>query len=265
MNRAGSPVLCQLQARVFIITLNRPQRMNAITGEISELLVASINEAAANPDVGAVVLTGAGGSFCAGGDMSAISESAAETSAASDCAKVIAAALPVRLLIDLPKPTIAMVRGAAAGGGLALAAACDLRIASNNALFTFAYTNIGLGGDFGVSYLLARLLGSARAHEFCMLCPRIDAAESLRIGLVNRVVADDQLEAVTYAIASQLAAGPPLALECIKRNLRAAVELPFNEALTIEAENFVRCRSTHDHKEAVKAFIEKRLPEFTGH
>ena len=169
-----------------------------------------------------------------------------------------------RLLHQIPKPTIAMLRGPAAGAGLALACACDLRIASTTATLTTAFVKVGFSGDFGITYFLTRLVGTARARELMLLSERIGADEALRIGLVNRVVADEELEGETRRIALQIADGPRIANRYIKRNLNAAEEGRLEEMLNLEAQHLTRTRMTQDHQEAVRAFVEKRPPTFRG-
>ncbi len=248
-----------LEGRVLTVTLNRPQRRNTITTELIEVLQAILGRAASDPEVRVLVLTGAGATFCAGGDVGGMDGGNAATPARPvEMRDLLAGANTSLLLHRMPKPTIAMIRGAAAGGGLALAAACDLRLSADTARFTFAYTRLGLAGDFAATYLLEKLLGTTRAREFCLLCPVVGAEEALKIGLVTRVFAEADLESETYGLARQLASFPPHALGRIKANLDAAAELSPDEAVEREAETFLECLRTPDHREAVQAFLEKR-------
>jgi 2-(1,2-epoxy-1,2-dihydrophenyl)acetyl-CoA isomerase len=169
-----------------------------------------------------------------------------------------------RLLHQMPKPTIAMMRGPAAGAGLSLAAACDLRIASEDATFSTAFVKVGFPGDFGITWFLTRLVGTAKARELMYLSEKLDASEAMRIGLVNRVVASDQIEAVTMDIARRIGDGPRVANRYIKRNLDAAEAGGLADSLDLEAHHLTLTRMTDDHREAVSAFQEKRPPVFKG-
>lgn len=264
-------VIARRDAGVLTLTLNRPDSLNALNGPLLQQLRTALVEAAETQDVGAVVLTGAGRAFSSGGDLreGATSRPAgAESSAAggfeewSDGLRAVMECS--RILHRMPKPTIAMVRGAAAGAGLALAAACDLRIASESAVFTTAFIKVGFSGDFGITYFLTRLVGTARARELMYLSEKIDASEALRIGLVNRVVADAELESATAAVAGQIGNGPRVAYRYMKRNLNAAEEGSLEELLDLEAQHLTRTRMTEDHKEAVAAFFQKRPASFKG-
>jgi len=169
-----------------------------------------------------------------------------------------------RILHDLPKPTIAMINGPAAGAGLALALACDLPIAGASARLVNAFVKIGLSGDFGGSFFLTRLVGTAKARELYFTGRPVDAQEALSLGLVNRVVPDDQLGDATTDLARSLAQGPLVALRLMKRNMNHAESSGLAELLDMEAANMVQSASTEDHREAAKAFVEKRAPIFTG-
>ena len=162
------------------------------------------------------------------------------------------------------KPTIAALPGAAAGAGLAIALACDIRIASKSAFVSTGYARVGLSGDYGIAWLLTRTIGSARARELMFTAERVDAERCERIGLVNRVVDDARLQDEAFALAKQLAEGPRVALASMKDNLDDALHIDYPTALHREAERLVRASRTADHKEAVAAFVEKRKPAFTG-
>ena len=264
----SSPVLRALDQGVLTLTLNRPESLNALNAALVIELRAALDAAARDAEVGAIVLRGAGRGFSAGGDLR---EGATPrwngdaSNAHEEWRDSLRGAMEVsRLLHQMQKPTIAMVRGPAAGAGLAMAAACDLRIASTTAIFTTAFVKVGFSGDFGITYFLTRLVGTAKARELMFLSDKIDAAEALRIGLVNRVVPDGELEAQTMAVARQIAAGPRIANRYIKQNLNAAEEGRLEQVFDMEATNLTRTRLTQDHAEAAQAFLEKRAPMFKG-
>lgn len=205
-----------------------------------------------------VIVTGAGRAFCAGGDVSSIAadtERAQTLREAKDCARV---------LHDMPKPTIAMVRGAAAGAGLSIALSCDLRVASANPRFVTAFKEVACSADFGGSYFLTKLVGPSKAKELYFLSERLDAEQALKFGIARFVVADPNLEVETRAIAARLAAGPRIAYRYMKRNLNAAETLSLAEVMDLEAWHHTRCGMTADHLEGARAFVEKRKAEFKG-
>ena len=256
----------QVKDGVAILTMNRPERLNAMSRPMLEAMEAALGRLAGAPEIGAVVLTGAGRAFCAGGDVKAMAEGA-EVAGGSleERAQQLRARMEVsRWLHEMPKPTIAMVRGAAAGAGLSLALACDLRVASETAKFTTAFARVGYSGDFGGSYFLTRLVGTARARELYFTAELLDAARALAIGLVNRVVPDAELETETLGLAGRLARGPRIAHRYIKRNMNAAESGTLAELLDLEAWHHTRTGLTEDHREAARAFVEKREPLFHG-
>jgi enoyl-CoA hydratase/carnithine racemase len=167
-------------------------------------------------------------------------------------------------LVAVRKPTVAALPGPAAGAGMALALACDIRIASESAIMSTGYARIGLTGDYGIAWLLTRLVGTSRARELMFLSERIDARRCEALGLVNRVVPDAELREAAFALAKSLAEGPSIALARIKDNLDHAISSEFLDSMDLEAENMVRSARTTDHKEAVRAFIDKRKPTFVG-
>lgn len=266
MTAIHDDLLVKIEDRVCTIILNRPNSLNSLTPELLQALDSALVDAAENEDVGVLVLTGMGKAFSAGGDMKALASHSKKEMSFEDRVQglLCSAESYAGRLHQMPKPTIAMIRGAAAGGGLAIALGCDLRIASETAKFTFAYTKIGVPGDFGVTYFLQKLLGTTKALEFCLLSPKVGAEEALAIGLVNRVVPDADLEISTYEIARSLAAGPPLALAAIKQNLFAAEHESMKDAFTVEAGNFARCYASEDSQKAILAFLEKRTSLFAG-
>jgi 2-(1,2-epoxy-1,2-dihydrophenyl)acetyl-CoA isomerase len=251
---------------VAVLTMNRPDRLNALSETMLDAMLEALARLAADPQVGVVVLTGAGRGFCAGGDVKAMAEG---REMAGDTLEERAQGLRAKMetsrwLHEMPKPTVAMVRGAAAGAGLSLALACDLRIASESARFGTAFARVGYSGDFGGSYYLTQLVGTAKARELYYTAELIDAMQALGLGLVNRVVPDDRLEAETLALAGRIARGPRVAYRYMKRNLNAAENGTLKELLDLEAWHHTRTGQTDDHREATKAFVEKREPTFRG-
>lgn len=260
---------------VRTLTLNRPDRLNTLTAALARALHQALLDCARDPGVRAVVLTGAGRGFCAGfdlaggGDPDPIAERWADDPLWWEPEQVSArlmedAQIPI-LLHRMPKPTIASVRGPAAGSGLVLAAACDLRIASETAVFKTAFATAGRCGDPGGSYLLTRLVGPARARELYLLDEKVGAQQALSIGLASKVVPDDALERETAALAARFAQGPAIAYAGIKRNLNAAETGTLEETIAIEGPANARASLSHDGKEAGRAFVEKRPPKFRGY
>jgi len=219
---------------------------------------------AGDPGVGVIVLTGAGRGFCAGGDVKRMAEEPDARSAPDAVARLRGRMEISRLLHELPKPTIAMVNGAAAGAGMALALACDLRFAGQSARFITAFAKVGFSGDFGGSYFLSKLVGTAKARELYYTAEPIDAAQALALGVVNRVIPDASLVEATMDFARKLARGPRLALGLMKQNFNAAENGSLAELLDLEAQRQVETGRTEDHKEAARAFVEKRAPVFAG-
>jgi 2-(1,2-epoxy-1,2-dihydrophenyl)acetyl-CoA isomerase len=252
------------------ITLNRPERRNAMSSAMLKGLVASLADAETASDVGAVLLTGAGGAFCAGGDVKGMAEAGGEggDSALQYDARVHLQRRDQRdtagKLYELPKPTIAVLPGPAAGAGLSIALSCDLRYASPNAIMTTAFARVGFSGDYGGTYFMSRLVGSAKARELYFLSEKIDMQEAERLGLVNGIFAEESLQDEATSIARRLAQGPTVAYRYMKENLNRAVNGEMGECLDMEAAHHIHCGQTQDHKEAVKAFVDKREPKFSG-
>ncbi|MEJ0016233.1 MAG: enoyl-CoA hydratase [Acetobacteraceae bacterium] len=260
-------LLYRLDRRVAWITLNRPERLNALTRDMMQALLARLSACVLDDAVGCVVITGAGSAFCAGGDVRVQARVAAEGSAETpeQRADLLRASMEAsRLLHEMPKPTIAMLNGVAAGAGMSLGLACDLRIAGRSARMTTAFARIGLSGDYGGTWFLTHLVGSAKARELYFLSEMLDAARLEALGLANRVVADDELESHTMELAARLANGPGVALRYMKRNLNVALHATLAEGLDSEAYGMLRSRASEDHKEASQAFVEKRAPVFKG-
>jgi 2-(1,2-epoxy-1,2-dihydrophenyl)acetyl-CoA isomerase len=249
---------------VATLTLNRPDRLNALSTPIMEGLLEALPRLAQDPAVGVVVLTGAGRAFCSGGDVKGMAEGSAERSV-PEAVKHLRGRMEVsRLLHEIPKPTIAMVNGPAAGAGLSLALACDLRVAGQSARFLTAFAKVGFSGDFGGSYFLAKLVGNGKARELYYTAEPLDAAQALALGVVNQVVPDGDLLDATMALALRLAKGPRIALSLMKRHFNAAESGTLAQLLDLEAQHQVEAGRTHDHKEAARAFVEKRAPVFCG-
>jgi 2-(1,2-epoxy-1,2-dihydrophenyl)acetyl-CoA isomerase len=251
---------------VLLLTLNRPEALNALGGTMMWDLLQALQDAAADLEIGCVVLTGAGRGFSAGGDMKARATGAKPPPATPEAgADELRARMECsRLLHEMPKPTIAMVNGVAAGAGMSLALACDMRVAGESARMTTAFAKMGFSGDFGGHWFLARLVGPAKARELYFTSAMLDAAALERLGLANRVVPDAALREETMALARSLGRGPRVAWRYMKRNMKVAEEGTLSEALDAEAIGMMRCRETEDHQEALRAFLEKRPPVFRG-
>jgi 2-(1,2-epoxy-1,2-dihydrophenyl)acetyl-CoA isomerase len=263
-----SQLLCEIDEGVATITLNRPEQRNALSNELTPALRQMLLTVEADPAIRCVVITGAGRAFCSGGDVSGMGGSGgtAPRPSLEDSVRRLQhgqETLTLRLF-DLAKPTIAALPGPAAGAGLSIALACDLRIAAASAFLTTAFANIGLSGDYGGSWLMTQLVGVARAKELYYTGRRVTAAEALALGIVNEVVADEQLAERTRALAQSIAGGPPIAIRYMKQNLNRAVGADLRTCLAEEAERMVRCTRTEDHREAVGAFMAKRKPVFSG-
>ncbi len=267
-SQGGAPLMIATEGRLRILTLNRPERLNALTPELHHMLRDAVMDAADAPEVGALVLTGAGRAFCSGGDITRGGEAAALAVAPQtleDRADALRRhGVTASLLGRMPKPTVALINGAAAGAGLALALACDLRIAARGAVLRTAYARIALAGDLGISYFLTRAVGPARARELMFLNEKIDADAAERLGLVHRVVDAEHLEAEGLSVARTLANGPGVAFRYMKQNLSLAETGSLEQVLEREAYNNARCARTQDVKEATAAFREKREPLFKG-
>jgi 2-(1,2-epoxy-1,2-dihydrophenyl)acetyl-CoA isomerase len=266
---------------VALITLNRPESLNAMGGMLMPVLAQYLADVSHDRNVRCVVLTGAGRAFCAGGDVKGMAAgrdailNADGAAAPTDSSPASAFARGVAMLREsqastslvlhtMPKPTIAAVNGHAVGAGLSLALACDIRIASDKAKLGTIFRNVGFSGDFGGSYFLPRLVGNGKARELYFTGEILSAADALAIGMVNRVVEHEQLLDETLKFAAQLAAGPTLAYARMKENLNRAEDCDLKTLLDQEALNMNLSSTTSDHREAAKAFVEKRQPTFRG-
>ena len=254
-------LLLQRTGAVATITLNRPEARNAIDMTLRGELVAALDEVEADEAARVLVLTGAGGHFCSGGDVKTMR--ARRHSAAEGRGRVQALNRMVLRLADFPRPTIAMVDGFAVGAGTNLALCCDLIVASDRARFGEVFWKIGLVPDGGGTWLLPRAIGMARAKELIFTADVIDAAEAARIGLVNRVVPAADLEGVTRALAERIAAAPPAVLRMAKHMLNRSATTDLAAALDLEAFSQGLAIAGEDHQEGLAAFFEKRTPTFT--
>lgn len=248
---------------VATLTLNRPDRLNAFSDEMLRALLAAVEVLGSDTGVGAIVLTGAGRAFCAGGDVKSMATRAERTPEQRIEDLRWKHRVPLALK-QCPKPIVAMINGAAFGAGFNLALACDFRLAAETATFGTAFVRIGFSGDFGGSYNLTSLVGTAKARELYLLGDSLTAEEALRLGLLTAVHPPEELAAATTTLAERLARGPRVAYGYIKRNMLAAETETLATVLELEAVHQVRTAVTEDHREAVTAFTEKRAPVFAG-
>lgn len=255
---------------IATLTMNRPEVRNALSPEMSAGLEEAVPRLAQDPTVRVVVLTGAGGAFCAGGDVKGFARAGAgagirERPGFEQRAAGLRSSMELcRWLHEMPKPTLAAIPGATAGGGLSFALACDLRIAVATAKFTTAFANIGLAGDYGGSYFLPHLVGAAKARELYFTADVIDGKEAARIGLVNHVYGAEEFPAAVRFWARRLAELPTIAIGYMKKNLNAAERGSLAQVLDLEAQHMTRTFDTEDHRRAAQAFVAKREPEFHG-
>lgn len=253
---------------VATLTMNRPDARNAFNrGMVNDLLEA-LPRLGADRSVRAVVLTGAGGAFCAGGDVKAFASNADADAGGYDF-NIKVDELRARMevskhLHEMPKPTLAVIPGPAAGAGLSLALACDMRIALDTAKLTTAFAKVGLAGDFGGTYFLTNLIGTSKAREMYYTGKVVTGAEALELGMVNRVATAENLEAEAKAFAKEIASMPTIALGFMKKNLNKAMHSDLKTVLDWESVHMISTFDTADHKGAAKAFVEKRPPVFEG-
>ena len=265
-------LLCRLEDRVAIITLNRPKKKNALSDHLTPALRQTLLDLETKREVGCILITGSGDAFCAGGDIGGMGGNASKDKEVSERPT---AEERVRALIhkqetltlrlaDHAKPTIAALPGVAAGAGLCIALACDIRVACRSAFVTTAYRNIGFSGDYGGSWLLTQLVGPSKAKELFFTGRRVQSDEALALGIFNNVFEDASFENEALTMAKQIASGPPIAIAFMKEHINRAVTGDLRSNLAMEADRLIRCAATSDYKEAVKAFMEKRTPVFTG-
>src|SRR6201747_46563 len=260
-------LLCVIRDRVALITLNRLEVRNALSDTLTPALRGMIHACGDNPDVGAIILTGAGTAFCAGGNVKGMGANRNKKKLELSYEERVAdlqerQRLLTGALVSVRKPTIAALPGPAVGAGLAIAMACDIRIAAESAFVSTGYLRVALSGDYGIAWLLTRLVGTSRARELMFTADKVDAKRAEAIGLVNRVVPDAKLQDEAFALAKSMAEGPTMALRYMKDNLDEALQFDFATARDHEAERLVRTTMTADHREAVQAFIEKRKAAF---
>jgi len=253
----------QVADRIATLTFHRPEKLNALSQELISDSIATLRAWSIDPAVGVIIVTGSGRAFCAGGDVSNMAKDTGRS--LEESVDGLRAWQELSwLLYSIPKVTIAAVNGFAMGAGLGVCLACDLRIASDQAKFGTAYAKVGYGGDFGTTWLLTHYAGAPKAKELMFLGDVIDAVEAHRVGLINRVVPHDQFETEIRQWAVRIASGPLTSFRYMKANVNLATHTDFRTLLDREAETHLRCGQTEDHKEGVRAFLEKRSPQFTG-
>jgi len=258
-------LIYEVKDGIATLTLNRPDRLNALGGTLRDDLFDAVTRSAADPEVRVMVVTGAGKGFCSGGDVKAMGEAKAGQRERPLIEKIAPSRDRTLLAMrEAPQPIIAAVNGAAAGAGMNLALGCDIRIASTAAKFTQAFVKRGLHPDWGGTYFLPRVVGTAKACEMIFTGEVIDAAEALRLGIVSRVVAPEELMPTAYELARRIAAGPPVAIRLAKRSIYANEDLDLRAALQNETMAQNICFETEDATEGIRAFGEKRAPAFKG-
>ncbi len=266
-------LLARVDGNVGVITFNRPDRRNALSSEVYGGFGVALPAMELDPEVRVVMLTGAGGAFCAGGDVKGMNEShrtgvprpGRAASHEDSVAQLRTFQRSVSLALhQYPKPVVAALPGAAAGAGLSIALAADIRLAAERAVLVTAFAGVGASGDFGGSWFLTQLVGTAKAKELYFTSPRLTAAEAHDLGMVNQVLPDDEFDTAALAWCQSLADRAPIATRLMKENLNRAITCDLATALDAEAANMVRAMSTADHREAAAAFVEKRSPVFRG-
>jgi 2-(1,2-epoxy-1,2-dihydrophenyl)acetyl-CoA isomerase len=266
-------LLARVDGHLGVITFNRPERRNALSNHMYEGFGKALPVMAQDTDVRVVLVTGAGGAFCAGGDVKGMDEAhrsgGDRPGYAGSMDDRIAQLRHWQNMVSLalhrfPKPVVAAIPGAVAGAGLSIALAADLRLAAERSIFVTAFANVGAPGDFGGSWFLTQLVGTAKAKELYFTSPRLSSAEALSLGIVNQLLPDDGFDEAALEWCRGLAQRAPVATRLMKENLNRAITCDLATALDAEAANMVRGMTTDDHKEAAAAFVEKRAPIFTG-
>ena len=258
-NRA---VLEKREGRIATLILNRPERMNALNKDLVLALNDALTRVEEDQDIDVVVLAGAGRAFCAGGDLAVIDKGRQENDV-TELQPVLRSGMQAVLKIrTMRQPVIAAVHGAAAGAGMNIALAADIRIASEDAMFGQNFAKVGLFPDYGGTFFLPQLVGPAKAAELFYTGDMIDAAEALRLGIVNRVVPLAQLESEVRALAQKIAQGPAIAIRAAKRTLFGRDQEELTALLNLEVEHQMKCFSSEDCGEGIRAFFEKRQPKF---
>ena len=267
-------LLAHVDGHVGVITFNRPERRNALSNHMYEGFGRALPIMSQDRDVRVVLVTGAGGAFCAGGDVKGMNAAhhagGNRPGYSGSMDDQIAQLRQWQNMVSLalhrfPKPVVAAIPGAVAGAGLSIALAADLRLAAERAIFVTAFANVGAPGDFGGSWFLTQLVGTAKAKELYFTSPRLSSTDALSLGIVNQVLPDDGFDEAALEWCHDLAQRAPIAVRLMKENLNRAITCDLTTALDAEAANMVRGMTTEDHKEAAAAFVEKRSPTFTGH
>ena len=260
-------VLTHVDNRVATLTLNRPTKLNALNQEVVTQAIDTLTQWSTDPEIGVIVITGTGRAFCAGGDVADMAQQPAADPPPTLEQRIDRLRQWQQLswmLYEMPKVTIAAVNGFAMGAGLGISLACDLRLASEQAKFGTAYAKVGFGGDFGTTWLLTHAIGPAKAKELLFTADPINAATALQLKLVNRVIPHESFLGEVRTFAERLAHGPLTSYRYMKANVNQATHTDFRTSLDREAETHLRCGMTEDHREGVRAFLDKRSPKFTG-
>ena len=258
-------LLYEVKDGIATLTLNRPERLNALGDTLREDLQDAVTRAAEDAEVRVLIVTGAGKGFCSGGDVKAMNERRESRAERPLMEKVAPGrAQTVLALRNAPKPVIAAVNGAAAGAGMNLALCCDIRLASTAAKFAQAFVRRGLHPDWGGTYFLPRVVGAAKACELIFTGEVIDAQEALRLGIVSAVYSPEELMPAALPLARKIADGPPVAIRLTKRAISHSLECDLRQALEFETYAQNICYETEDAAEGIRAFVEKRAPSFRG-
>lgn len=271
LDTGTNDLIGRIEGHVAVLSFNRPERRNALSEGVYAGFSEALPRIAADPDVRVLMLTGEGGAFCAGGDVKGMNERNKSTGSGQPQSVEFGIADLRRrqnqvtmALRNLPQPVVAALPGAAAGAGLSIALAADVRIAAERAIVVTAFANIGASGDFGSSWFLPRIVGEARAKHLLFTSPRLAAREAEDLGIVNVVLPDENFPDAALAWCADLASRAPIALRYMKENLNRSLDVSLQAALDAEATAMVRTMSTADHREAAAAFVEKRTPRFSG-
>jgi 2-(1,2-epoxy-1,2-dihydrophenyl)acetyl-CoA isomerase len=262
--QAGPVILEGRHEGIATLVMNRPDRLNALNNELGVALDEALGRIAKDDGVRVVVITGAGRAFCAGGDLTALGKGR-QTGATQELEPLLRAGMQLVLKMrTMPQPVIAAVNGAAAGAGMNIALAADIRIAAEEATFGQNFAKVGLFPDFGGTYFLPQLVGPSRAAELFYTGDMIDAKTALALGIVNHVVPSARLEAEAKTLAAKIAQGPSLAVRAVKKALFASAEKELSQALENEVQEQIRCYLSEDCNEGIRAFFERRPPKFQG-